>query len=103
MAYGLWPMAYGLALPILPAPMPHTWQELFITGEDRPSALSPPPSEERQGFFRSLRQNLSKRRKALGASLQATVFQTLDEGAGERLGETFIYADVGAATPGRFV
>jgi fused signal recognition particle receptor len=82
--------------------VPRTWQELFITGEDAP-APSEEPAEERQGFFRRLRQNLSKTREALGAELQASVFQTLDGEAWERLEETLIYADVGATTTAQIV
>ena len=41
---------------------------------------------------------MSKTREALGAELQATMFQSLDEEAFERLEETLIYADVGAPT-----
>ena len=77
--------------------MPSSWNELFITGEDAPGPADE-PAEERQGFFRRLRQNLSKTREALGAELQASVFQTLDDEAWERLEETLIYADVGATT-----
>ena len=80
--------------------MPRTWQELFVTGDD---AHAPLPEEERRGFFRRLRTNMSKTRQALGAELQATMFQTLDEDAWERLEETLIYADVGAATTARIV
>ncbi|HEY7629277.1 MAG TPA: signal recognition particle receptor subunit alpha, partial [Thermoleophilaceae bacterium] len=82
--------------------MAHTWQELFITGEDAP-APAEEAAEERQGFFRRLRQNLSKTREALGAELQASVFQTLDDEAWERLEETLIYADVGATTTAKIV
>jgi fused signal recognition particle receptor len=82
--------------------MARTWHELFITGEDAPAA-SDEPAEERQGFFRRLRQNLSKTREALGAELQASVFQTLDDEAWERLEETLIYADVGATTTAKIV
>ena len=39
---------------------------------------------------------MSKTREALGAELQATVFESLDGEAFERLEETLIYADVGA-------
>jgi fused signal recognition particle receptor len=42
-------------------------------------------------------------RAALGAELQSTVFQTLDDEAWEKLEETLIYADVGAATTARIV
>jgi fused signal recognition particle receptor len=81
-----------------------TWQELFDTGEDAP----PPATDgggdgERRGFFRRLRENMSKTREAIGAELQTTVFQTLDDEAFERLEETLIYADVGAPTTAKIV
>jgi fused signal recognition particle receptor len=82
-----------------------TWHELFVLGDDAP----PPPVEpgddepERRGFFRRLRENMSKTREALGAELQATVFQSLDDEAFEHLEETLIYADVGAPTTAAIV
>src|SRR5690349_24494250 len=82
--------------------MPRTWHELFITGDDPPPPQAEEP-EERRGFFRRLRENLSKTREALGAELQASVFQTLDDETWERLEETLIYADVGAATTAKIV
>jgi fused signal recognition particle receptor len=84
--------------------MARTWHELFLTGEDgRPSDPEPDGGQERRGFFRRLRDNMSKTRQALGAELQATVFQSLDDEAFERLEETLIYADVGAPTTARIV
>ena len=84
--------------------MARTWHELFVTGEDAPA---PPPEAdggpERRGFFRRLRENMSKTREALGAELQATVFQSLDDEAFEHLEETLIYADVGAPTTAAIV
>jgi fused signal recognition particle receptor len=79
--------------------MARSWQELFATG-DEPAAAAPDgeDGEQRGGFFRRLRDNMSKTRQALGAELQATVFQSLDEEAFEHLEETLIYADVGAPT-----
>jgi fused signal recognition particle receptor len=77
--------------------MARTWHELFLTGDGAPP-VEPETPEERRGFFSRLRENLSKSRQALGAELQATVFQSLDEDAWERLEEMLIYADVGAAT-----
>src|SRR5690349_24171002 len=82
--------------------MPRTWHELFITGDDPPPPQAEEP-EERRGFFRRLRENLSKTREALGAELQASVFQTLDDETWERLEETLIYADVGASTTAKIV
>src|SRR3954463_12797677 len=85
--------------------MARTWRELFITDIPPP----PPPDgeedggEKRGGFFRRLRENMSKTRQALGAELQATVFQTLDDEMWERLEETLIYADVGASTTAKIV
>jgi fused signal recognition particle receptor len=79
------------------------WSELFLTGEpERPGDSEETQGDER-GFFRRLRDNLSKTRQALGAELQASVFETLDDQAWERLEETLIYADVGAATTAEIV
>src|SRR5215211_421337 len=84
--------------------MARTWQELFDTGDDASVARPEPAQEsERRGFFRRLRDNMAKTRQALGAELQATVFQSLDDEAFEHLEETLIYADVGAATTARIV
>ena len=72
----------------------------------RRAAASPGAGEEepeRRGFFRRLRENMSKTREALGAELQATVFQSLDDEAFEHLEETLIYADVGAPTTAAIV
>jgi fused signal recognition particle receptor len=82
--------------------MPRSWGELFVTGDD---GLAPAaePEEEQTGFFRRLRQNMRKTREALTAELSSTLFQTLDEEAWERLEETLIYADVGAATTASIV
>jgi fused signal recognition particle receptor len=85
--------------------MARTWRELFVTGQPAPASESPPGDGdgEGRGFFRRLRDNLGKTRQALGAELQATMFETLDEEAFERLEETLIYADVGAPTTARIV
>src|SRR6201999_2219713 len=55
------------------------------------------------GLFRRLRDNMRRTREALGAELQATVFQSLDDEAFEHLEETLIYADVGAPTTAAIV
>jgi fused signal recognition particle receptor len=80
-----------------------TWHELFVTGDDAPAPAEPEADTERRGFFRRLRENMSKTRQALGAELQATVFQSLDDEAFERLEEALIYADVGAPTTAAIV
>jgi fused signal recognition particle receptor len=85
--------------------MARTWRELFVVDGAEPEAARDPEDEpeERRGFFRRLRENMAKTREALGAELQASVFQNLDEETWERLEETLIYADVGAQTTARIV
>ncbi|HET8821209.1 MAG TPA: signal recognition particle-docking protein FtsY [Thermoleophilaceae bacterium] len=84
--------------------MARTWHELFETGEEARSPAAPEDGEgERRGFFKRLRDNMSKTRQAIGAELQTTVFQSLDDEAFERLEETLIYADVGAPTTAKIV
>jgi fused signal recognition particle receptor len=83
--------------------MARTWRDLFLTGDDAPDLEDDEEEPERRGFFRRLRENMSKTRQALGAELQATVFQSLDDEAFEHLEETLIYADVGAPTTAAIV
>jgi fused signal recognition particle receptor len=82
--------------------MAREWTDLFIT--DEPAAgiagTSAEPSavveEKRRGMFSRLRENLRKTRQALGAEIQATLFEEVNEETWERLEEALIYADVGA-------
>jgi fused signal recognition particle receptor len=85
--------------------MARTWQELFDTGTEAPEAEAPAgdTEPEARGFFGRLRDNMTKTRQALGAELQASMFQSLDEEAFEHLEETLIYADVGAPTTASIV
>ena len=83
--------------------MARSWRELFVTGADGAGEPEPEAEEERRGFFARLRDNMAKSRQALGAELQSSVFQTLDDQTWERLEETLIYADVGAPTTARIV
>ena len=69
--------------------MARTWHELFETGADAPeSAIAETAEPERRGFFKRLRDNMAKTRQAIGAELQTTIFQSLDDEAFERLEET---------------
>ena len=82
------------------------WHDVFIVDGDRPApaADGEPPEEERRGFFRRLRQNLSKTRQALASEVQATLLAgDLDTEAWERLEEALIHADVGARTTAEVV
>ncbi len=86
--------------------MPRTWPELVLTDREAPGAPDEQPAEQeerRGGFFRRLRESMSKTRDALGAELQATVFGPLTDETWERLEETLIYADVGAQTTAQIV
>jgi fused signal recognition particle receptor len=81
--------------------MARDWRDLFVTGDDGATAATaadPEQPERRRGFFRRLRQNLSKTREALATEIQATLFDTLDDETWERLEEALIMADVGART-----
>ena len=79
--------------------MPQDWSDLFITAQsESSSAVAAPAEKARRGLFASLRENLSKTRRALGSEIQATLHQTLDEHTWERLEEALIMADVGAQT-----
>jgi fused signal recognition particle receptor len=95
-------LTLSIATAIVARPVPREWSDLFITGEASSAAGAPESSgegrERRRGFFRRLRENLSKTRQALGSEIQATLFGPLDEHTWERLEEALIMADVGAAT-----
>ena len=87
--------------------MATTWSELINVGGERELA-EPEPGEKgvegggeakpRVGMLRRLRESLSASREALGAELSASLFETLDAEAWERLEEALIMADVGART-----
>jgi fused signal recognition particle receptor len=82
--------------------MARDWRDLFLTGDDGASPVAATSGheepEQRRGFFKRLRENLTKTREALASEIQATLFDTLDEETWERLEEALIMADVGART-----
>ena len=87
--------------------MARDWSDLFITpagATGAPATATAEEPERKRGFFRRLRENLSKTRTALSAEVQATLLQgDVDEETWERLEEALIMADVGAATTARVV
>jgi fused signal recognition particle receptor len=90
--------------------MARDWRDLFITGDDGAVASAAAAGdagdepERRRGFFRRLRENMAKTRQALGAEIQATLFEgDLDAETWERLEEALIMADVGATTTAQVV
>jgi fused signal recognition particle receptor len=88
--------------------MAREWSELFISGNgaaagDGSSAPAAEVAEKRRGMFARLRENLRKTRQALGAEIQATLFEEVNEETWERLEEALIFADVGARTTAQVV
>src|SRR5688572_12696963 len=80
--------------------MARDWHDVFIVDGAAPAPVAAEPDdEERRGFFRRLRRNLSKTREALAGEVQATLAAGPVGAEGwERLEEALIYADVGART-----
>jgi fused signal recognition particle receptor len=78
------------------------WSDLFITAEgangDAAGDADAQQASKRGGFFRRLRESMSKTRQALGSEISSTLFGVLDEHRWERLEEALIMADVGAST-----
>jgi fused signal recognition particle receptor len=87
--------------------MAREWADLFIAAEAAPGTAvaepEPVAAEKRRGRFSRLRENLRKTRQALGAEIQATLFEEVNEETWERLEEALIYADVGARTTAQVV
>ena len=86
--------------------MPRDWSDLFISDEPAAAGGGEPVAvveEKRRGMFSRLRENLRKTRQALGAEIQATLFEEVNEDTWERLEEALIYADVGARTTAQVV
>jgi fused signal recognition particle receptor len=82
------------------------WHDVFIVDGERPAPESPAEesAEERRGFFRRLRESMTKTRQALASEVQATMLAgPLDAESWERLEEALIYADVGARTTAEVV
>jgi fused signal recognition particle receptor len=87
------------------SPVPRDWSDVFLTADGARATVDDADAEpdRRRGFFRRLRENMSKTRQALGAEIQATLFENLDEETWERLEEALIMADVGARTTAKVV
>ncbi len=87
--------------------MAREWADLFIVDTESFGRTVPEPepaaAEARRGMFSRLRENLRKTRQALGAEVQATLFEEVNDETWERLEEALIYADVGARTTAQVV
>jgi fused signal recognition particle receptor len=87
------------------------WSDLFVvdgapatgTASGTASESEAVTAEKRRGMFSRLRENLRKTRQALGAEIQATLFEEVNDETWERLEEALIYADVGAGTTAKVV
>ena len=91
--------------------MAREWTDLFIidgapanAAADAGGSIAEPATEKRRrGRFARLRDSLRRTRQALGAELQATLFEDVNAESWERLEEALIYADVGASTTAKVV
>jgi len=87
--------------------MAREWADLFVTDGGPAAGAGATPeaavAEKRRGMFSRLRENLRRTRQALGAEIQATLFEEVNEETWERLEEALIYADVGARTTAQVV
>ncbi|MCL2419175.1 MAG: signal recognition particle-docking protein FtsY [Conexibacteraceae bacterium] len=87
--------------------MARDWSDLFVvngaSAGGAGGAAEAASTERRRGMFSRLRENLRKTRQALGAEIQATLFEEVNEETWERLEEALIYADVGARTTAKIV
>jgi fused signal recognition particle receptor len=77
----------------------YDWSEVFI-GVDAARVVSGSQevTEGRRGWFRQLREGLSKSTKALQQQFAAILFDRFDDELWERIEEALIYADVGVDT-----
>ncbi|MEH3054813.1 MAG: signal recognition particle-docking protein FtsY [Patulibacter minatonensis] len=82
--------------------MAREWNDLVLLPEGA-AAPAPVEPEKRRGFFKRMREGLGRTREALNAEVRATLFDTLDAEAWERLEEALIGADVGAPATARIV
>lgn len=79
--------------------MSYNWSEVFI-GVDAAGTVSTleEAAERRRGWFRQLREGLTKSTKALQQQFAAILFDRFDDELWERIEEALIYADVGVDT-----
>ena len=79
--------------------MSYNWSEVFL-GVDPGATVTTPEQagERRRGWFRNLREGLSKSTKALQQQFSAILFDRFDEDLWERIEEALIFADVGVET-----
>ncbi len=79
--------------------MSYNWAEVF-RGVDAAAAVGAPATREerKKGWFRQLREGLTKSRKALQDQFSSILLDKFDEDLWERVEEALIYADVGVDT-----
>lgn len=79
--------------------MSYNWSEVFI-GVDSTATVATQEevTERRRGWFRNLREGLTKSTKELQRQFAAILFDRFDDALWERIEEALIYADVGVDT-----
>lgn len=79
--------------------MSYNWSEVFI-GVDSAATIATQEevTERRRGWFRNVREGLTKSTKELQRQFAAILFDRFDDALWERIEEALIYADVGVDT-----
>lgn len=75
--------------------MSYNWSDVFFGVPAGAQVGEQVKKEEKKGWLRSLREGLSKSRKAMSQQLSAILTDRIDEDVWERIEEALIFADVG--------
>ena len=76
--------------------MSYNWSQVFLgVGADASVTAAVQEEEKKRGWFRSLRDGLSKSRKALAQQFAAILGDRFDDDVWERIEEALIFADIG--------
>ena len=76
--------------------MSYNWSDVFLgVGADASVTAAVQEEEKKSGWFRSLRDGLSKSRKALTQQFAAILGDRFDDDVWERIEEALIFADIG--------
>ncbi len=79
--------------------MAYNWSDVFVGVDAQPSRDAPEEqTERRRGWFRQLKEGLTKSTKALQQQFSAILFDQFDDELWERIEEALIFADVGVDT-----
>jgi fused signal recognition particle receptor len=85
--------------------MTHSWDEVFKgvkpsapAGGEPAESTEEQGQEKKKGFFRRLKEGMSRSRKSMQQHMSAVMFDRLDDELWENLEETLIFADCGVSS-----